>query len=56
MTHADVRPDLAFGQTSPPLGWISHRFDEKCASPTFVWRERIVGTQTFTTQLAIRIA
>ena len=56
MTHADARPDLAFGQTSPPLGWISHRFDEKCASPTLVWRERIVGTQTFTTQLAIRIA
>ncbi|MBC7512846.1 MAG: alginate lyase family protein [Herminiimonas sp.] len=56
MPHTDARPDLVLGQTSPPLGWISHRFDEKCASPTVVWREKIVGTRTFTTQLAIRIA
>ncbi len=55
MPHTDAMPDLAIGRTSPPLGWISYRFDEKCAAPTLVWRETIVGTHTCTTRLAILI-
>ena len=55
MPNTDATPDLVVGQLSPPLGWMSYRFDEKCASPTLVWKEKIVGTCSFTTRLAILI-
>lgn len=29
------------GQTAPPLGWISRRFDERQAAPTLVWSARV---------------
>ena len=53
MSHAEAGPVLVRGQASPPLGWVSHRFDEKTASPTLVWNKTIAGTQTFITRLAI---
>ena len=45
---------IVVGQISPPLGWISYRFDEKCPSPTLVYRERISGTVQRLTRLQVR--
>jgi hypothetical protein len=35
---------IVSGQEDPPLGWISHRMDEKVPSPVVVWRETVTGT------------
>jgi len=32
-----------YGSTSPILGWVSRRFDEKQPAPTIAWRARIAG-------------
>jgi hypothetical protein len=32
-----------FGSTSPILGWVSRRFDEKQPAPTISWRARLAG-------------
>lgn len=55
MPHTDARPELFIGQMSPPLGWISHRFDEKCPTSTLVWKMQITGTHICTTRLAVFI-
>ena len=49
---------LAAGQDEPPLGWVSHRFDEKQPAPSIVWRERICGNAQRTTvfQLTLPVA
>lgn len=47
---------LACGQEDPPLGWISHRFDEKQPSPSIVWRERICGNTLRTTVFRLSLA
>jgi hypothetical protein len=36
-------PTLVTGSETPPLGWISRRFDEKAPSPSVQWREKIHG-------------
>ena len=49
MPQSKATVSLVFGQEDPPLGWISHRFDEKKPAPTIVWREQIFGSIQRTT-------
>lgn len=42
---------VARGEVSPPLGWLSRRFDERHASPTLVWRGEITGAATLETRI-----
>jgi hypothetical protein len=51
MPDCDATPTLAIGSEIPPLGWISHHFDEKIPSPTVMWTAKIAGTTTFKTIL-----
>lgn len=46
---------LVQGSESPVLGWISHRFDEKQASPTLVWRARLEGAARLRTILQLAV-
>lgn len=45
---AAVHARLARGETNPPLGWISRRFDVKTPTATVIWTSEIAGS----TQLA----
>ena len=55
MPRADGILTLARGQDEPPLGWISHRFDEKQPSSTLVWRERIGGSVLRSTVFQLKL-
>ena len=46
---------LVTGREVPPLGWISHRFDEKTPAPSLVWHETITGTVRRLTRFKIVI-
>ncbi len=47
------RPQLVRGQTDPPLGWVSRRFDERMASPTVVWQGSIDASARLVTHLGL---
>ncbi|MGK5027846.1 alginate lyase family protein [Janthinobacterium sp. RB2R34] len=47
---------LVRGSEQPVLGWISHRFDEKQAAPTFAWRARLGGGARLRTTLHLMTA
>jgi hypothetical protein len=53
MPDSACLPELVIGRENPPLGWISPRFDEKLASPSIVWAEKINGTTKRTTLFRI---
>jgi len=53
MPESNCKPELVRGRDEPPLGWISHRFDEKVPTPTITWQERIAGTARRLTILRI---
>jgi hypothetical protein len=38
-----ARVQVCRGQMSPPLGWVSRRFDVRVPAPTLVWRARLCG-------------
>ncbi len=46
---------LVCGSEDPPLGWISHRFDEKQAAPSVVWRAQLQGSATLRTELRLSL-
>lgn len=54
MPDSACLPELVSGRDDPPLGWISHRFDEKSASPVILWQEKINGTARRVTRIQIR--
>ncbi len=41
------------GQESPPLGWISRRFDERLPAPVVVWSARLTGATVLRTIILI---
>lgn len=47
-------PKLVSGQETPPLGWISRRFDEKIHSSSVVWSVSISGTTALTTEIVLQ--
>lgn len=47
--------EVVSGQESPPLGWVSRRFDEKLPTHTIVWTGEIFGTTELRTELEIEI-
>jgi hypothetical protein len=47
--------ECAKGQESPPLGWVSRRFDAKEPSPTIRWHGRVQGTTRWSTTLEIQL-
>jgi len=47
--------EVVNGQESPPLGWVSRRFDEKLPTHTIVWTGEIFGTTELRTELEIEI-
>ena len=53
MPGTDWRPLLVHGQTEPPLGWVSRRFDERQASPTVVWRGAITDSARLVSHLRV---
>ncbi len=53
MPGVDWSPNLVRGLEIPPLGWVSHRFDEKTPTTTVVWRGRIQGTTTLETEFKL---
>lgn len=44
MEAAPEAPVCVSGQSAPPFGWISRRFDERQPSPSVFWRESSRGT------------
>lgn len=46
-------PCMVSGQETPPLGWVSRRFDEKSSSPSVVWSGRVSGTTTLDTEIRL---
>lgn len=44
-------PSVVSGQETPPLGWVSRRFDQKCNSSSVVWSGKISGTTTLHTEI-----
>jgi hypothetical protein len=44
-------PQVVSGQETPPLGWISRRFDQKSSSSSVVWSGKISGTTTLDTEI-----
>lgn len=53
VSGAQLKSDWTRGRVHPPLGWVSRRFDEKCASPAVRWFGRVSGTSEWTTFIAI---
>lgn len=53
MPECDWLPRVAVGQETPPSGWISRRFDEKCHTPTVIWTGEISGTTTLETLIRL---
>lgn len=44
---------ICHGQESPPLGWISRRFDDRQASPVLVWSATLAGPASLRTVIGI---
>jgi hypothetical protein len=44
-------PCVVSGQESPPLGWVSRRFDQKCKCSSVIWSGKISGTTTLLTEI-----
>jgi hypothetical protein len=44
-------PRVVVGQESPPLGWVSRRFDVKTPTSSVVWSGRIAGAATLVTEM-----
>jgi hypothetical protein len=53
MEHGDCRPELLVGSEQPPAGWVSRRFDERTASSSLRWKDRINGTAVRVTRIGI---
>lgn len=53
MPGAAWSPRLASGQETPPLGWVSRRFDQKNRSSSVVWSGQISGTTTLNTEIRL---
>jgi hypothetical protein len=53
MPGSNWSPSVASGQETPPLGWISRRFDQKCNSSSVVWAGKISGTTTLHTEIRL---
>ncbi len=53
MPGVDWQPRVVSGQETPPLGWISRRFDRKISSASVVWSGRISGTTTLDTEIRL---
>jgi hypothetical protein len=47
--------EVVSGQESPPLGWVSRRFDKKLPTHTIVWTGEILGATDLWTELEIEI-
>lgn len=45
------KPVVVSGQETPPLGWISRRFDQKCQTSSVIWSGQISGTTTLHTEI-----
>jgi hypothetical protein len=43
------------GRETPPLGWVSRRFDIKVPAPTLRWHGRLQGAARWTTTLSIEL-
>ena len=43
--------DVHCGSTSPILGWVSRRFDEKRPAPTIAWRARLKGNMVLRSEI-----
>ena len=46
-------PSVVSGQETPPLGWVSRHFDEKCNSSSVTWSGQISGTTTLNTEIRL---
>lgn len=53
MTSQRWRPRIVRGQETPPLGWVSRKFDEKAPCPVVVWEGEIEGTTELVTEISI---
>jgi hypothetical protein len=53
MPAGDGKLELLRGSEDPPAGWISRRFDEKQASPSVRWKERMAGAGVRATLIRI---
>jgi hypothetical protein len=53
MRDLSLEPEIFHGQSSPPLGWVSRRFDTKKPSPTLRWSGRISSSCQFITEISI---
>lgn len=53
MLDAALSPVLLSGQTDPPAGWISRKFDEKIPTNTLVWKGVINGDTRLHTRLTL---
>lgn len=53
MMDLNLTPELLSGQTNPPAGWVSRRFDEKVPTNTLVWRGSICGDTRLHTRMTI---
>lgn len=53
MPEGGWSPRVAAGQESPPLGWVSRRFDVKTPAPSVVWSGRIAGTTALVTEIRL---
>lgn len=51
MPGIDWTPSVASGQDTPPLGWISRHFDQKCSTSSVVWSGQISGATTLSTEI-----
>jgi len=47
----DAERRVYYGSVKPILGWVSRRFDERQPAPTIVWRCRIAGDASLTTEI-----
>jgi hypothetical protein len=50
------QPRLVRGQETPPLGWVSRRFDQKSPCATAVWAGEIDGSAELVTLISIGLA
>ncbi len=48
------KPNVVRGQETPPLGWISRRFDQKFQTSSVVWSGQISGTTTLNTEIHLK--
>lgn len=55
VTGAPLRAELVIGQESPPLGWVSRRFDEKVPTACVRWVGRVGPGASWTTTLRLAL-